>query len=171
MKRFFTAASIIFLILYGRWAFPANAADAQQAGCPVGGTISLPQGYAVNLRSGPSASFPTIANSLTDKSGAFTVLETAKDSQDRTWFRIAPGWVIGSYWQIVCPSSGAATSTPTRTATVAPRTPTRIASSTPGPTATEIPILLTAIADESYVVIPFYCPSACEGWIIVRGLP
>jgi hypothetical protein len=175
MKSKIITVSFSLLAFAACLLLPLSAASAQGTVCAVGSSARLPQGYSVNIRVLPDGG-ATRLDGMNSQSPAVTVLEIQKDTQGRDWYRIGEGrWVIGSFF--VCTSPTATpTRTPTRTPTVAPRTatasPTRQPTSTAGASPTEVPILETAIAGEGeWVVVPFYCPKQCEGYIIVRNLP
>ncbi len=104
-----------------------------QSQCPIGGSISLPPGYRVNIRTLPDGN-AAYARDAANDTETFTVLATAKDSQGRTWWNIGPGmWAIGSYWIIVCPSgTPSPTPSPSPTRTLVPSA-TVMASQTPTP--------------------------------------
>lgn len=134
--------------------------------------IRVNDGLSANVRSGPGAEFPTVAASLTSASG-----ERLSCEQQNGWYNIGAGqWVSGTYLSnatrrpLVSTRIAPPTLTPTPRATT-PIPPTRIPTSTAGPTPTEFSILETAIADERYTIIPFFCTEACEGFIIIRPLP
>lgn len=171
MKKPLTCLCLLFAVVLSAALVPLTV--TAQATCPVGASISLPDGFSVNVRSGPASTFPTVRNAV--KAGeTLTVLETAKDEQGRNWWRVGSGqWVIGQFWQVVCPSPVPSLSpSPTRTPTKPIPTPTRQVTNTPTPDVSgDPPILLTAIADGNTLIIPFYCVKACEGYVIVRQLP
>lgn len=177
-------AFIVFAVILITFS-PASPPVSAQALCPGPGTlVKVFDSAKLNVRPSPGGSIP---NNAPDEevvgsptSPKYFVYEE-KTISGISYLRIEngdkDGWILSAFLELTC-GTLVPPATPTRTSTVSPRsptpakTPTRLPSSTPGPSPTEIPILLTAIAGEDeWVVFPFVCPKACEGYIIVRNLP